>query len=378
MEKAICSRCVMTSTTPGITFNESQVCNYCSTYSPMKVKGEEELASTLDSFRNINNSYDCMVCISGGRDSIYTLWKMVNDYGMRVLAVNYKNPFTSAQASINMKKAVERLEVDFVDWEFPNHIHERDTAKLLKTWSYHPTSLLIPIVCVHCKTIWPTLYTIARNNKIPLIVVGSNPLETASFKQAGLGGARYYHKLSRLPQIINKSLSELAKNPRYLTSCSWKMVLKMYLCAGHNSPYLRHRFNEITVLRLFDYLLWNEKEVISVISKNLGWQKSKEVESSWRFDCRLDYVRRVLYGATVGVTELRDLFSKMIREGMLTRSEALERLETEDVVPKEVVENILQGMNMELSDLNLPQYLLERQFGAEVNEFDELTINSQR
>jgi hypothetical protein len=349
----MCTKCVLTSTTPGITFDESGVCNYCATYTPMKVAGEEPLREVLSRFKGKGARYDCMICVSGGRDSTYALWKCVNDYGMKVIAVNYKNPFTSAEARENMRRAVEQLKVDFYDWEFPNDAHRKATAKALRAWSHHPSSSLIPIVCGHCKTMWPTLFKIARQNRTPLIVVGTNPLETASFKKAGLGGARYYHKVSNLPKVVGKSARELAKNPRYLTHCSWSTVFKMYLFAGHNSPYLRWRYKDITVVRLFDYLKWSEKEVVSTITNNLGWQKTTEVESSWRFDCRLDYARRLMYGATVGVTELRDLFSKMIREGMLTRPEALTRLETEDVVPESVADSVLSELGMKLADLNL-------------------------
>ncbi|MFA5256302.1 MAG: ATPase [Candidatus Omnitrophota bacterium] len=353
---SICKKCILTSGTPGITFDRNGICNYCLKYIPMKVEGEAKLAAILERFRNGKGKYDCMVCVSGGRDSTYTLWKVAHDYKMKVLAVNYKNPFTSGQARENIQRSVRTLKVDFYDWEFPNDAHRIATAKALKAWSHHPSSALIPIVCMHCKTIWPTLYRIARDYGIPLIVVGTNPLETASFKRSGMGGARYYHKLSFLPRLIGKSVEELIKNPRYLTKCSWAMILKMYLCAGHNSPYLRWRFKDIEVVRLFDYLRWNEKEVMTTITDNLGWQKSAEVQSPWRFDCRLDYIRRLMYEATVGVTELRDLFSKMIREGMISRDEALVRIEAEDKISEAIAGSVLSDMGMKMADLNLDKH----------------------
>jgi hypothetical protein len=158
--------------------------------------------------------------------------------------------------------------------------------------------------------------------------------------------------LSKLPKVLTRTIKEVAANPQYLTT-SWRMVLRMYLGASHSTPYLKWRYKDITVLRLFDYLKWDEKEVESTIARNLGWQKSPEVASSWRFDCRLDYVRRLMYSSTVGVTELRDLFSKMIREKQLTRVEALERIKREDLVPQVLVEQVLGEFDLRLSDLNL-------------------------
>ena len=293
-----------------------------------------------------------MIGLSGGRDSTYTLWKLVNDYKLNVLVLNYKNPFTSGQARKNMQRAIETLKVDFVDWEFPNDIHRKTTKKHLRIWAHNPSSSMIPFVCAHCKSPWPNTFKIIRENNISLLVIGSNPLETASFKKAGLGGARTYHSFKNLPKIVYKSIKQLALNPWYFTS-NLPLVLRMYLGASHSTPYIKWRYKDIKVVRLFDYIKWNEKEIESTITKYLGWQKSPEVASSWRFDCRLDYVRRLMYASTVGTTELRDLFSKMIREKQITREEALERLKREDAVSEAIVEEILGGLGLKLSDLNL-------------------------
>ena len=60
-----------------------------------------------------------------------------------------------------------------------------------------------------------------------------------------------------------------------------------------------------------------------------------------------------MYASTTGVTELRDLFSKMIREGIITREEAVERLKTEDVIPHEVANDVLKDIGLQVQDLNL-------------------------
>ncbi len=348
----ICSRCLLTKKTPGIHFNESGVCNYCIDYFPMKAAGEETLLSELDRFRDPRRRYECMICVSGGRDSTYVLWKMVHDYKMNALAVTYKSPFLSKQAQSNVELAVRKLKVDHLYWQYPKNTHFNTTRKHLKIWARKPSSMMIPFVCAHCKSWNFQFYKIAREHKIPLIVFGSNPLETASFKKAGFGGAQTYGKLSNIPNILSKSFKELYSNPSYLTA-NWGIVFKMYLGASHNTPFMRFLNKDITVIRLFDYLKWDEKIVETTIAKNVGWEKSSEVESSWRFDCRLDYIRRLMYHSVIGVTELRDLFSKMIREGTLTREEALERLKKEDRVPRSVISDVLTSLDLSLSELNI-------------------------
>lgn len=47
-----CNRCILPETFPGIEFDEYGVCNYCRTYEPVKVFGEEKLKERLEEYRN--------------------------------------------------------------------------------------------------------------------------------------------------------------------------------------------------------------------------------------------------------------------------------------------------------------------------------------
>lgn len=354
-EKRICSRCLLTEDTPGIIFDSNNICNYCATYvTKLEVLGENKLVELLSACKEKNKKrpYDCMVGVSGGRDSTYTLYKLVVDYGMRVLGIHYENPFTSEQARRNMRRASQLLNIDIIKWGFREGEHVLATKKALKVWARHPSSSFIPIVCAHCKNWWPTIFKYAKQHEVSLIIIGSNPLETASFKKEGIGGARTYHKAANIPKIVKYSLKEILSNPGYIT-LSWKLILSMYLGASHSTPYIKRRYPDMSVIRLFDYIKWNENEVENTIKDKLDWKKSSEVESSWRFDCRLDYVRRRMYASTVGTTELRDLFSKMIREGMMSREQAEARLQKEDYVSDEVVEDVLKGLDINREALNI-------------------------
>ena len=65
-------------------------------------------------------SYDCVVGISGGRDSIVLLRKVVKEWGLRPLAVHFNDGFDNPVAGENMINAVEKLGVDLItitsDW----------------------------------------------------------------------------------------------------------------------------------------------------------------------------------------------------------------------------------------------------------------------
>ena len=66
-----CSRCLLPETYPNIRYNEEGVCNYCLSYTPVEYKGEEKLEELLGFYRDrgVKYDYDCVVGVSGGRDS---------------------------------------------------------------------------------------------------------------------------------------------------------------------------------------------------------------------------------------------------------------------------------------------------------------------
>ena len=351
-----CSKCILPASTPNISFDKNGICNFCLEYKPMQVYGEEEFLKVIEPFqtKSKHNKYDSMIAVSGGRDSTYLMWKLVKDYNMRPLIVHYANPFTSQQAKINLENALNILNLDCVRWGFKEGYHINETKNALQAWSYNPSHSMLPIICAVCKGWWPDFFRIATENQISLIVIGSNPLETAGFKKKSFGGARDYHKISRLPKTITKGLYELMHNPTYLYKCSWKAIIKGFLCASHSSPYIRTRYKSIKVVRLFDYIRWDEKVIMSTIKENLGWEKAPEHPSPWRFDCKLDHVRKFLYLNIIGVSEYMDLLSKMIRENIITRDEAMERMRTENETPVELVAEVLDIMGLKIDKLNWP------------------------
>jgi tRNA(Ile)-lysidine synthase TilS/MesJ len=111
-----CSRCLLPETYPNIRYNGEDVCNYCLTYTLIEYKGEPKLEELLDTSRNRNKGekYDCVVAVSGGRDSTFMVYELVEAYDMRVLAYNYDNGFVSEQAKLNLKKMTDALGVDLV------------------------------------------------------------------------------------------------------------------------------------------------------------------------------------------------------------------------------------------------------------------------
>jgi tRNA(Ile)-lysidine synthase TilS/MesJ len=179
----ICSQCVLTETMPHITFDSKGICNFCRQSKKIELKGEAKLLELLDSYRSSEKKYECIVSLSGGRDSSYTLLKMAKDYNMKVLAVNYANPFTDPVAQKNIENAVKRLNVDLVQVHLKKNLHEKTFRYNFNVWMTDPNPALIPMLCIACKTYYYNILKIAKKEGIHCIVNGGNPYEDTSFKK---------------------------------------------------------------------------------------------------------------------------------------------------------------------------------------------------
>ena len=117
----VCARCIMDDTVQGITFDENGVCTFCHIHDEIEAAhalGEGTTQKLNDIITKIkkdgkSKKYDCIVGISGGRDSTYTLYSAVK-LGLRPLAVHFDNGWNSDSAVQNIKNACKTLGVDLL------------------------------------------------------------------------------------------------------------------------------------------------------------------------------------------------------------------------------------------------------------------------
>jgi len=320
-----CSRCLLPETYPNIRYNEDGVCNYCLSYTPIEYKGEEKLEELLGFYRDrgAKYDYDCVVGVSGGRDSTFTLYELVKRYNMRVLAYNYDNGFVSEEAKENVKAITEALGVELVTIKYDQTRYFRNNLKaLLKKFS----PAMVPTLCLGCRYgIVSGACKIAMKYKVPLVFFSSSRLEKTQFKNEFFkkGNAVFNNRIMGMA-------SEFFTNPSYFKPSFLTMYIRDYFHDDSHlhplSPVLRLMYGKVKIVEFFDYIRWDEKRIEHTIEKQLNWKKPEEVKSSWRFDCMVHFFKDYFYLNSVGFTELDDLLSNMIREGMIERDVALKRL----------------------------------------------------
>lgn len=342
-----CSKCVLPESTPNIVFDKEGICNYCHTYHKFRYKGESELLKLLDSQRRTDSKYDCIATISGGRDGCYTLLKLVKDYRMKVLAVNYENPFTDPQAKDNIENAIKALNVDIIRFKLKNNIHERTFRNNLILWFRRPSPALVPMMCIACKTMWWHILQIAKEYKIRCIVSGSSPLEYASFKKELLHVSRDEDPKLTFIKSIYGVLKETFKNPAYFNPSCIPTMVKGYLFGDPYAIGLRLVGHNITRIDLFHYIEWDEQDVLSRIRSELNWDNPRKIERTWRFDCRVAHLKDFMYMKTLKMTARDDFYAKSVREGLITREGALLRLQKENKLYLDEIQLLLKKVGIE-------------------------------
>ena len=169
-----CKKCGLPETYPGITFQEGCFCNYCDFYDSRReaFDNKDRLADIFKKqiclakkkAAEAGSPYDCIVGLSGGKDSTYIVYQMKHTYGMRVLAVTFQNGFHTEYGRKNIENALDRLDVD--------HITVRVREEELRGLYTKSVSILknFCAVCFHYMHYY--CHEIAGRYQIPLIVNG--------------------------------------------------------------------------------------------------------------------------------------------------------------------------------------------------------------
>lgn len=164
-----CVRCVMPHTKPDLHIDEEGICNACRSIEKRKEvdwdQRHQELLTVLEKYRKNGSNWDCIVPVSGGKDSTYQVIRMLQ-LGLNPLCVTSTTCDLSEIGRKNIEN-IKKLGVDYVEFS-PNPLVR---AKLNKiglvevgdiSWPEHVGIFTIPVRA-------------AVQYNVPLIVWGENP-----------------------------------------------------------------------------------------------------------------------------------------------------------------------------------------------------------
>ena len=335
-----CKKCLYPNTKPQLQFDERGICSACNNY---KLKDEVDwgkkkvdLLHILDKYKSKDGSkYDCIIPVSGGKDSTFQTYTIKETFGLNPLAVNF-HPHDQTEIGRKNLENLKQLGVDCIEFSANPLVY----SKLAKfglvelgdfQWPEHIGIFTVPVL-------------VAVRYKIPLIIWGENPqLE--------------YGQPTNIDTdtILDREWNE--KNGGYfLDKIKPKDMTKYGFKTKELIPYIYPSDDDIrrigvTGIFLGSYIKWDLFKQLDFV-KELGFSENDEVKEGtydkWEnldvyFTVFHDYFKFLKYG--FGRTT--DHASIEIRYERITREQGIELVKKyEGKIPRKYLDKFLKSADI--------------------------------
>jgi len=323
-----CTKCLLPETMPFISFDSEGVCNYCRNYVPRNVpKDKEELFHLVEPYRKPGEENDCIVPFSGGRDSSYTLHLVVNELKMKPIAYTYDWGMVTDLGRRNISRICAKLGVENIIVAADIQKKRRYIAMNLEAWLKSPNLGMVSILTAGDKQFFRYVERIKEQTGIKLDLWGINPLEVTYFKSGFLGVPPdfeekrvYSHGARKQLRYQYLRFRAMLESPGYFNRSLWDTL---------SGEYYRSFAKKHDYFHIFDYWKWDEKVIEDTLSY-YNWEKAPDTKTTWRIGDGTAAFYNYIYYTVAGFTEHDTFRSNQIREGDLTRDEALELVNSEN------------------------------------------------
>ncbi len=322
-----CTKCLLTQTMPYIRFDADGVCNYCHNYKPRNIpKPREELFDLVKKYRR-DHGNDCIVPFSGGRDSCYGLHLIVNELKMKPVTYTYDWGMVTDLGRRNISRMCAKLGVENIIVADDITKKREYIAMNLRAWLKSPHLGMISILTAGDKHFFRHVETIKKQTGIGLNLWGINPLEVTHFKAGFLGVPPdfeeervYAHGALKQLRYQWLRFSAMLDSPRYFNRSLWDTL---------SGEYYRSFYEKSDYFHIFDYWRWDERQIDETLDQ-YGWERASDTTTTWRIGDGTAAFYNYIYYTVAGFTEHDTFRSNQIREGDLSREEALVLAEKEN------------------------------------------------
>jgi N-acetyl sugar amidotransferase len=315
-----CVRCGLPETYETFEFDSAGVCNVCRQHEFKKgqidwVARGSEFAEIVDQYRG-KYDYDCIIPFSGGKDSTYTLYKMVTTYKVKPLVVQFDHGFMRPTLRRNNERTFKALGVEVLSFT-PN-------------WRVVRRVMLEALIrkgdfCWHCHTgIFSYPMQVALKFNVPFIVWGEPSSEYAAYYDYNNEELEEVDE-TRFNRFINLGITaedmagmirgDFAFDPRDLAPFTYPPVRDL--------KKLRYRS-----ICLGSYMPWDAKRQSELIAKELGWE-GDQVEGMppemWpyeKIECHLQGVRDYIKFLKRGYSRVSQMLALDLRNGRISKENA--------------------------------------------------------
>jgi len=309
-----CSRCVLPETFPGIRFDKQGICNFCLSFKGKEIQKKRKLEYS-ERFEKLiqdhkgKRKYDALMSYSGGKDSTFTLLILKKKYKLNTLALTFDNGFLPEQTLKNIRIVVVKLGVDHILFK-PRFDLLRRLFRGCSREDVFPSTTLMraSTICTACMAIVKfNALCLAIEKKIPFIVFGWSP------GQIPLASSI----MKNIPQML-RTMQDAVLTP--LVSLTGDEIRAYFLTEEHLKNFNFFPYN-ISPLAFLEY---DEKKILKEVNR-LGWEAPQDVDSN-STNCLLNSFANIIHKKKHGFHPYAFELAKLVREGNLNRSEALQKL----------------------------------------------------
>ncbi|MNJ96128.1 hypothetical protein D3C87_138490 [compost metagenome] len=314
-----CVRCCVPETQEGVNFDEMGICTACrSSEEKMHIDWavrEQQLRKILDEAKaKSGNAYDCVLPISGGKDSFFQAHVLVKVYGLKPLAVTFNQNWVSETGFYNLQRCLEVFDLDHLQFTPARGLVNRLAKKSLDA---------IGDACWHCHSgVGAFPLQVATRFRIPLLVWGESIAENAGRASYSCPGVKFDR------DYFTKVSAKLTPNE----------MISSELSAKDLHPFELPSYEEIDKtgvwgIHLGDYMFWDDERQTEWIKEVYGWRET-EMEGAYKgyksAECIMAGVHDFTCYLKRGFGRSTGQASVDVRNGLLTREEGFELIRKHD------------------------------------------------
>lgn len=324
-----CSKCLLPETFPYINFDSNNCCNFCNSHQTKIVKSKQELLNLIKPYKSSSpNKADCILPFSGGRDSSYVMHYAKKELGLNPIAFSYDWGMLTDLGRRNQSRMCSKLGIEHI-LVSADIRKKRHYIKLnVEAWLHRPHLGTIPLFMAGDKVYFYYNNLIMKQNDLQLSIMGENHLEKTGFKTSFSGakqdinGAMAYNlsPINKL-KMLGFYGKQFLTNPKYINSSLLDTSTAFFSYYGQKHDYLN----------LFDFIDWNEDAVEETIIGEYNWELDPHTKSSWRIGDGTAAFYNYIYYLVAGFTENDTFRSNQIREGKMSREDAIKKIEDENL-----------------------------------------------
>jgi N-acetyl sugar amidotransferase len=264
--------------------------------------------------KETSRDYDCIIPVSGGKDSWYQVIKS-QLHGLKILCVSWRTPQRTAVGQENLDQLIKKLGVDHIDFSINPDVEKRFMMASFEKKGATGIPMHMAIFAIP--------YRLATQLRVPLIIWGENP-------QLEFGGPEADRLSTELDVnwIANYGVTNQTKRE------DWIGINE--LTDADLSPYALPTPADLKIFHpksifLGSFFRWDSFENFEAATEyGFSSHSSNKKTGSWEFadiDCHFISLHHFLKWHKFGFLRIFDNLSVEIRYGRISRKEAIQNLE---------------------------------------------------